>query len=78
MSTLLNYTNFGTTLENQKIMARFLNNIVVKTSFILMPSFSTTVQYRTRVTVETFDTMLVIFHRKIRKKSENYEHHGKL
>ena len=68
MSTLLNYTNFGITLEIQKIMATFLDNIVVKTSFILMPTFSTTAQYRTRVTVETFDTMLVIFHRKILKK----------
>ena len=61
MSTLLNNTNFGITLEIQKIMATFLDNIVVKTSFILMPTFSTTVQYRTRVTVEIFDTMLVIF-----------------
>ena len=68
MSTLLNYTNFGLTLENKKIMAKFLDNIVVKTSFILMSSFSTTVQDRTRVTVETFDTMLVIFHRKNSKK----------
>ena len=68
MSTLLNYTNFGITLEIQKIMATFLDNIVVKTSFILMPTFSTTAQYRTRVTVETFDTMLVIFHRKNLKK----------
>ena len=68
MSTLLNYTNFGITLENKKIMATFLDNIVVKTSFILMPTFSTTAQYRTRVTVETFDTMLVIFHRKNLKK----------
>ena len=49
-------------------MATFLDNIVVKTSFILMPTFSTTAQYRTRVTVETFDTMLVIFHRKNLKK----------
>ena len=68
MSILLNCTNFGITSENQQIMAIFLDNIVAITSFILMPTFSTTVQYRTRVTVETFDTMLVIFHRKILKK----------
>ena len=49
-------------------METFLDNIVVKTSFMLMPTFSTTAQYRTRVTVETFDTMLVIFHRKNLKK----------
>ena len=33
-----------------------------------MPTFSTTVQYRTRVTVGTFETMLVIFLRKNLKK----------
>ena len=68
MSTLLNYTNSEITLEKQQIMAIFLDYIVAITSFILMPTFSTTVQYRTRVTVETFDTMLVIFHRKNLKK----------
>ena len=33
-----------------------------------MPTFCTTVQYRTRVTVETFDMMRVIFHRENLKK----------
>ena len=67
-STLLNYADFGISIENQTIMALFLDNIVAKSSFILMPTFSTTVQYRTRVTVETFDTMLVIFNLKNLKK----------
>ena len=33
-----------------------------------MPPYSTTFQYRTLVTVETIDTMLVIFRRKNLKK----------
>ena len=47
MSTLLNNTNFGITLEIQKIMATFLDNIVVKTSFICMPTF-----FRLRLSTE--------------------------
>ena len=54
-------------------MSQFIDNIVVKTFFILMLPFSTTGQYRTRVTLEAFDTMLTIFHRKNLKKYENYE-----
>ena len=39
LSIFLNNTNFGITLENQKLTALFLDNIVVKTSFIFMPTF---------------------------------------
>ena len=31
--TILNYTNFGITLENQKVLTRFRDNIVVKDLF---------------------------------------------
>ena len=47
MSIILNYTNFGTNPENQKFLTPFIDNIVVKTSFILMPPNSTTVRHRT-------------------------------
>ena len=50
MSIILSYTNFGITLEKQKVMTFFLDDIVLKISFIFMPPYFTTVQYRTRVT----------------------------
>ena len=59
-------------------MTHFIDNIVVKSlPFILMSPYSTTFQYRTRVTVKTFDKMLVIFtvkSRKITSIMENYVH----
>ena len=47
---------------------------------LLLPTYSTTIQYRTWDTIESIDTILVIFRLKNKKKQgnygimENYEH----